>query len=304
VSTKALFWALEQKIPGGPKSVLIHLADWYNNSESAAWPTHEQLAEKSGWGRRTIQRHIEWLIEHGLVLKEKQMRGNFQVANRYRLPVGVLVIQGGQFGAAGVVNLAQQGGQSDAPSNTIKDTIKDTLNGADAQEADLKIQDVLSGDKMNRAEIFAKAKKDEHGNLTADGCGYVWRNSRRFAADTNGFQAELLIKDKKQLHSAYKRIGDDFSAVVWDVMGHWITFTKHAEKTAGAFNCPKKPNVGFFCKFIEAAADFAVPQAEVLGDEWKVQSTAKPLTKQTAPSKKVGKAITPEELAKINEELL
>lgn len=275
MSTKALFWALEQKIPGGPKSVLIHLADWYNTHEDAAWPKHEQIAEKAGWDRRTVQRHIEWLVEHGLVVKEKQIRGGRQVQNKYRLPVSAMAFQGGQFDAARVDSLTQQGGQFDAPINTIKDTIKNTINCGEPQETDLKISDVLSKTKKSRAEILEKFKP------TPKGCADLWRDCRANASSDNGFAAELLVKEFSMLNKTRKRVGDEFPNIVWNCMENWIDFTKHAESTAGAFNCPINPSVPFFVKFIEAAADFSVKDDTTYGVKLSAPETlTKPIEKE------------------------
>jgi hypothetical protein len=283
MATKALFWALEQRIPGGPKSVLIHLADWYNTHESAAWPTHEQLAEKSGWSRRTCQRHIDWLVKHKFVIKEKQMRGNYQIQNRYRLPIGVLVLQGGQFDAAGVDKLTQQGCQIDAPINTIKDTIKNTINGGTPQEnTDMKISEVLSEEKKSKEEILLGLKK-KGKFYTADSCARIWRNMRSSANEENGFQVELTTTQKRMLWNAQKRIGnsDYFVDIIWNCMSDWVAFTKHAEVTGGAFNCPINPSISFFCKFVEAGGDFSITD----DNEYGVQLIAKPLTKQPETSK-------------------
>jgi hypothetical protein len=306
VSTKALFWALEQNLPGGPKSVLVHLADWYNSHESAAWPTHEQLAEKCGWGRRTVQRHIEWLVEHQLVVKEKQMRGNFQIQNRYRLPVNVLVLQGSQIGAADVDSMAQQGGQADAPINTIKDTIKNTIKSGKPQtEEILDVKTVVNKFENPTRENILSAAKRKDGILIPDGCAYLWRNCRANAADTNGFQAELLVREKKMLHNAYKRVGEKFPATVWAVMARWVAFTKYAEQHGEAFNLPLKPTIPFFIKFIEQAVNFMEREgkSKTEGFVQLIAKKPKPLTKPSAPSKKAPEAISTEELLAMNKDI-
>lgn len=293
-------------MPGGPKSVLVHLADWYNTYESAAWPTHDQLSIKSGWSRRTTQRHIEWLIEHGYVVKEKQTRAGRQIQNRYRLSVGVMAFQGGQSDAPSCANLTHPGGQFDAPSNTPKDTIKNTPNSGEPQEVEMKASEVVAGTVPDKDEVWA-AMKLKNGNLTADSCAKIWRKARA-ANKVEGFQAELLVKDKGMLAKAAKRIGPDtFVQTVWAVMENWGLFTRHAEKQAGAFNCPKQPQIGWFVRYIEVAADYATqtPEDE---DDWSVVqlvSQDEGLTKekektQTTPDRDV---MSPEELAEINKEL-
>ena len=85
MSTKALFWALEQRIPTNPKMVLIMLADWYNEKESCAWPTIAELEVKTGLKRTAVKTSIRWLEERNLVVRDANIRDGWQVANRYRL---------------------------------------------------------------------------------------------------------------------------------------------------------------------------------------------------------------------------
>lgn len=304
MSTEALFWAMKQQIPGGPKWVLVNLADWYNKNEKAAWPKYSQLAQNCGYGESTVRKHVDWLVKHGLVIKEKQMRNGRQIQNKYRLPIGVLVIQGAQIEQAGVLDSSRPGAQIEHPSNTIKDTPKDTPNCADAQEADMKVEDVTAETPLTKEQIvWAATKKGD--KFTADGCAQLWRKMRKHAAPDNGFQAEVLVKEKKMLLDAYKRVGDVFPDVVWQVMSNWIGFCGHAEQVSGAFNCPTNPSIAFFVKYIEAAADFEAGTRPLPDDLFPdVQLTAnKPLTKPNYKPQNKSKPMTPEEFAALQEEL-
>lgn len=275
MSTKALFWALEQRIPMGPKATLIMLADWYNTHENAAWPKIDQLAEKVGCSRRSVQYHLDWLEQQSLVVKEKQIRNGRQIQNRYRLPVGVMAFQGVQYLHGGGAESAQPGCKDCIPINTIKDTLKNTINCGEPQETDLKISDVLSKTKKSRAEILEKFKP------TPKGCADLWRDCRANASSDNGFAAELLVKEFSMLNKTRKRVGDEFPNIVWNCMENWIDFTKHAESTAGAFNCPINPSVPFFVKFIEAAADFSVKDDTTYGVKLSAPETlTKPIEKE------------------------
>lgn len=277
MSVEALLWATKQIIPAQPKLVLLMLADWYNELESCAWPTHDQLAEKCGMSRRSVQRHLEWLVERGLVEKEQRIIKGRQVSNRYRLPVNVLVFQGCQIDAPRGVRLTQPGGQIDAPSNTLKDTVKDTENSPGAKMTSIK--DVLDGqDKYDREEIRERAKRDSAGNFTPAALGWIWKHARAGAAPDNGFQVELTKSDLGYLKNAYAKLGKNYIDVVWGVMSDWVGFIQHAEKYSNAFNSPMHPNISFFVKYAESAADFVA-----------VQSTAKPLTKQTTKKDNGGK---------------
>lgn len=271
MSVEASAWAWKQIIPTKPKFVLIALADWYNELESCAWPSNAKLCEKTGLSRRTVQRSIGWLKDNQLVVPETRFKNNRQLSNRYRLPIGIIYIQGCQAGTPMGVTVAQGGCQAGAPiEDTLKDTIKDTIKIASnsTQEKSLKISDVIETNTKTKKSIFEKFKS------TPKGCADFWRDARGVASDENGFSAELLVKDYKQLDNARKRIPQaDFREVVWKVMSDWIAFSKYAEKHFGAFNMGLNPTVSKFVLQIEAAADYATP----------VKLTAQPLTKQPAP---------------------
>lgn len=290
MSTKALFWALEQKIPGGPKSVLIHLADWYNTHEDAAWPKHEQLAEKAGWSVPTVKRHIDWLVDNGLVMKENRISHGRQISNKYRLSVGVMAFQGkntvAQSELPGSSDLPPSVDQNELPSNTIKNTIKDTLKGGEPpKEDELKFKEggkILDNMEiadseywgMDKDEAFLKVRKgivsDESGKLIAKPSALekLWKFSRKCASETDyGKYAPLTKIERGQLLLAWDRVGEDLLDIVWDVLSDWSGFCRRAEQESGAFNSPTKPNVVYFTKHIEAAINFT-PASTELGEGW------------------------------------
>ena len=288
MSVEASAWAWKQIIPANPKYVLIALADWYNELESCAWPSHAKLCEKTGLSRSTVKRAIGWLQEHKLVVPEQRFHNNRQVSNRYRLPIGTIHIQGVQSDPPTQSTVNPVGGLCDLPiEDTLKDTVEDTINSGEPQESSLNIQEVIDGKSKSKDEILTKFKP------TPKGCADLWRDARA-APKEHGFAAELLVKDFKLLDNARKRIGDVFPAVVWKVMHNWDGFCKHAEAHAGAFNSPLVPQVAYFVKFIEAAADYSVP----------VQLIAQPLTKQPAPCTHIPKVKKPKEPAITLSELL
>ena len=273
MSTKALFWALEQKIPGGPKSVLIHLADWYNTHEAAAWPTHQQLAEKSGWSVGGVRKYLDWLEEHGLVVREKRMYKGRQVSNRYRLPVNVMAFQGATTEHPRVLPRSRPGATTGQPCNTIKDTPKDTPisvagdgeANSTQKEPEEKMKDVKailpdghkSFRKRTKAEIFAKLKYNNQNMLTPKSCGMVWDNARLHASeDTPAKYATSTYKDWGRLNEAQKRCPEDFADVVWHAVTNWHAFTVYCKKTATVYKVPEHPSLPFLQKFIEAAQNF------------------------------------------------
>lgn len=304
MSTEALFWAMKQEnVPPGPKFTLIMIADWYNKQYDYAWPKHSELAEKTGYGVSTIKRHIEWLIDHGLVKKEKQFWQGSQRANRYYLPINVMAFQVAQNELLGGADLTYPVAQNELPSNTITNTPTDTPNCADAQsEENMKLEDIQAG-KKSKAEILAEAKRDHTGKLTPKGCAYLWRHSRASAADDNGFGIELTTKAMNQLKQVEKRMGDIFPEVIWNVMSDWVGFTQHAESTSTAFDSPANPSIDYFVKFAEAAADFIVEEDLGEGFQPKVKSIAKPLTNEPLTKDNGHKAMSKEEFKALSKEL-
>ena len=170
----------------------------------------------------------------------------------------------------------------------------------------MKLEDIDFTGKKTRAEIFSAAKRDSQGKLTPAGCAYIWRHSRASAADDNGFQIELSAKAQSQLKQIAVRVGSDdaFADIVWNVMSDWTGFTQHAEDTSTAFKSPKDPNIDYFVKFIDAAADFSVEEDFGGGYQKPVQPIAqKPLTNEPLKKDNAEKPISAEELLAISKEL-
>lgn len=303
MSVEASAWAWKQSVPPYPKFVLLALADWYNELESCAWPSHAKLSEKVGISRRSVQRSLQWLKDNQLVVPEARFKNNKQISNRYRLPIGVIYIQGCHSDHPRGVTVARGGCHSDAPiEDTITDTIIDTINGGEPQEDHLSTVSDVTKQKLKRK---SKEVIFNQYQATPKGCANHWRDCRA-SAGGNGYSAELIVHEYTMLNRARKRIGDIFPETVWAVMTHWLAFTKHAQVTAGAFNCPKAPNVAFFVKFVEAAADFtAIEQAPE--DEGFVQlpaKTTKPLTKPNKIVENTSTAATLEEVLAKNKDFM
>jgi hypothetical protein len=279
MSHEATTWAWKQNIPYRAKFVLLALADWYNELESCAWPTQRRLAKKLGMPYGTVRDSLRWLSEVDLVVVEHHYKHNKQVANRYRLPVNMIVFQGVEAQQGGVES--QQGGvEAQQPIiDTVKDTVKDTVSLASSptQGDDVKISDVIETNTKTKKSIFEKFKP------TPKGCADFWRDARATASDENGFAAELLVKDFKLLDNARKRVGDDFPSIVWKCMGDWVGFCKHAEAAHGAFSMGHSPTVKKFVLYVEAAADYYQQNKPV-------KSIAQPLTNKPASSKPIPKA--------------
>lgn len=80
MSVHALVWAWRQKV-GHPtrKLVLVALADEVIADDGECWPSLERIAEFAECDVRTVQRHIDVLMEEGFVQWCQHYQG-------YRLP--------------------------------------------------------------------------------------------------------------------------------------------------------------------------------------------------------------------------
>jgi len=88
MSIKAYKWAKEQKLPGVPKAVLIHLGDRFNDACGYAWPSMARIARETGWHQRTVAKAIKYLKEAGLIETRRQyfLKDHSLGPNRYYLP--------------------------------------------------------------------------------------------------------------------------------------------------------------------------------------------------------------------------
>lgn len=299
----ALKWAWTQQLPIIEKLVLIVIA-YYADNDGLAWPKSTGLREKTGLSRSGLKLQVRKLEKAGLLIrKDRFTESGRQTTNGYQLSMGGVMISNP---SPGHVCMTPPRSPTGDPLNIQYEIQEGYTNGGEPQETKVKVDDVLQEQfvTITREEIFANALRYK-GKLTPGACAYLWRNCRAYASANNGFQAELLSREKKMLHNAYKRTGEDYNLIVWAVMTDWIGFTKHAESIAGAFNMPHHPTIPFFIKFIEAALDFTKNNC-FSKDEGFVQLTAKPnkdLTKPNVKPENTNDAITSEELAAIGGEL-
>jgi DNA-binding transcriptional ArsR family regulator len=86
MSFQAQAWAVEQ-VTGSPmtKAILMALAN-YANQDGESWYGYAKIAADAEMGESTVRKHIERLIELGLVQVERRLRENGSTqSNRYRL---------------------------------------------------------------------------------------------------------------------------------------------------------------------------------------------------------------------------
>jgi DNA-binding GntR family transcriptional regulator len=87
MSFQAMAWAVKIKLPTYEKFVLIMLSN-YADEEGKCWPSIETLCNETGLSRPTIKRVLKRLVERGLIVKVKRIRGNLQTSNCYLLEWG------------------------------------------------------------------------------------------------------------------------------------------------------------------------------------------------------------------------
>lgn len=71
MSNKYLNWAWNLSLKPGPKLVLICLADMCNDS-GYCWPKQSTIADKTGFNRSTVNRHVSYLEELKIVQQVRQ----------------------------------------------------------------------------------------------------------------------------------------------------------------------------------------------------------------------------------------
>jgi len=73
MSIKCLAWAWGRQLPPLPKLILLAVAD-HADDTGFAWPGINGVAEKCGLSRRTVQRHMNYLTDKGLITVEPRTR--------------------------------------------------------------------------------------------------------------------------------------------------------------------------------------------------------------------------------------
>lgn len=222
MSNRAMSWAVEVREVGGhAKLVLMLLADCHNASTGQCNPSEEWLVARTGFGVRTLVRHITTLVKAGLVerLVEHSGRGQGSRHAGYRLRIGV----GTQL-APNVAKPAQKMAPATklqktkaarakkpvpdlAPANQLQKTdlvnaranfCKRTYRGTgkepyivasmDATEAFTHIWDVWSS--IGRQRSKAKAKCEEALKRAVSSSGFSFEQivaaAKKYAANTEG----------------------------------------------------------------------------------------------------------------------
>lgn len=89
MSNKAINYAWEARVPAAAKLLLLALADHagdHAGEDWTCWPSADRLIDFTGYPKRTLERHMAWLVQAGWVTVQapRSVRGKMQV-RRYTL---------------------------------------------------------------------------------------------------------------------------------------------------------------------------------------------------------------------------
>lgn len=74
MSVHALSWVFKQTLENaGAKFVLVALAN-FADEDGRSFPSQKRLARETGFGERTVRRHIEWLEDNGWITRVERRR--------------------------------------------------------------------------------------------------------------------------------------------------------------------------------------------------------------------------------------
>jgi hypothetical protein len=86
VSLEAMIWAKRQRLPPGPKIVLLMLADAADPERGECWPSVRWMQEATSLSDRSIQRYFAHLRERGLIeIEDRFGHKGRQTSNLFRL---------------------------------------------------------------------------------------------------------------------------------------------------------------------------------------------------------------------------
>lgn len=89
MSVQAITWALETDLGQNyaAKVLLLALAN-YADEHNSCFPGREKISAETGLSLRTISRHVQGLIELGLLQVERRYKGKTRTSDRYILCLG------------------------------------------------------------------------------------------------------------------------------------------------------------------------------------------------------------------------
>ena len=99
-------WAMDQKLSGLEKLVLLVLANRLNGTSGRCDPSVERIASDAGISKRSVQRQIKALADAGLIEVRKRLEGPSQLSSFYTLKM---------HGLSGGVSISHPGSDTQSP---------------------------------------------------------------------------------------------------------------------------------------------------------------------------------------------
>jgi DNA-binding transcriptional MocR family regulator len=86
MSVQAVRWAFSAHVGNADaKSVLVALADCHSATTGNCYPSQESLAAKTERSIDTIQRHLKYLEERGLIKRKCRYKNGYRTSDQYEL---------------------------------------------------------------------------------------------------------------------------------------------------------------------------------------------------------------------------
>jgi hypothetical protein len=142
MSIQAVAWALEQRIPAGPKLVLVALANHADHTSGLCWPSVALIAHEASCSPRAVYRFVADLTRNGYVsVQKKRGKDGKQRSNNYwltfdRLPLPWAAVpptspQDADESNAEDQEIASSDSHEDEPGDSLS---PGQMNGAEAPE--------------------------------------------------------------------------------------------------------------------------------------------------------------------------
>lgn len=223
---KAMQGQLPQSLGPGPRTLLIVLADYFDESRGAAWPSERRLAHELGAGRRSVIRYLHQLQKLKIVrVVEKSHQ---HATTRWGINESVLerFSQRGHFGTSERPPQRRQFGTSEVlpgvpncPSrgaNLAPDLLIDPLKRDLGNQQDL--------DPSDRTGIWEIRRKSSAARVFPENTKNENRHRQRASASHAPTDAGNYAVVLKLAHLAYDELGDAAAAgTISDRLKGWCS---------------------------------------------------------------------------------
>lgn len=281
MSFKALRWAFHvskgHTMSSSERLVLWYLANMHNEKQGKAWPSQKRIAEMTGLSKAKVNEVLSTLEGYSLLTRKV---GLGKRNTQYFLPVTDVSAEDDESAN----NFTTWSTTETTKESVVQqvDTIlltkphpinleskeAHTFGGAPAQNTEkpmklpkgMSVASIASAAKAEYAEVsdasILTLKRGPRGKYTPAAIAACWKRAHgKYVA---GFTGELRIKDMGQLKQAYAKVGDVLPTLILTCMRDWNGFVQLVKQNTSTFSAPVKPEVGFFVRHADVAADFAI----------------------------------------------